>query len=112
MVEGLSGSVTLFGERAPDVLGSIDHLIRLGLAGGVASIVTEAGTLQELRELPGLGIGQGNGDLDEVLVLHDSHLPSVRLDVAPARIELRLDAPREAAVFEEACQLQDAVELV
>ena len=112
MVEGLSGSVTLFGERAPDVLGSIDHLIRLGLAGGVASIVTEAGALQELRELPGLGIGQGNGDLDEVLVLHDSHLPSVRLDVAPARIDLSLDAAGKAAMLEQASQFQSAVELI
>jgi hypothetical protein len=101
----------LFGERAPDVLGGIDHLIRLGLAGGVAPIVTEAGTLQELRELPGLGVCQSNGDLDEVLVLHDAQ-PSVRLDVAPARIDLSLDAPREAAVLEEACQLQGAVELI
>jgi len=101
----------LFGERAPDVLGSIDHLIRLGLAGGVASIVTEAGTLQELRELPGLGVCQSNGDLDEVLVLHDAQ-PSVRLDVALACIELRLDAPREAAVLKQASEFQGTVELV
>jgi hypothetical protein len=103
----------LFGEGAADVLAGIDHVIRLGLAGGVAAIVAEAGALQELRELPGLSIRQGNGDLDEVLVLvmHDAQ-PSVRLDVAAARIDLRLDAPRKAAVLKQASEFQGAVELI
>jgi len=40
----------LFGQGAADVLACIDHLIRLGLAGGVTSIVTEASTLHSQNE--------------------------------------------------------------
>jgi hypothetical protein len=57
------------------VLTGFDHVICLGLAGGVAPIVTEAGTLQELSELSGLGVRQGSGDLDAVILIHDSHRP-------------------------------------
>jgi hypothetical protein len=40
----LSRSVALIGERTADVLAGVDHVICLGLAGGVAAIVTEAGS--------------------------------------------------------------------
>ena len=52
IVDGLSRRVALFGERAADVLAGVDHVIRLGLAGGVAAIVTEASAFEELGELP------------------------------------------------------------
>jgi hypothetical protein len=59
LVAGLSRSVTLFGERAPDVFAGVDHVIRLGLAGGMAAIVAEAGAFEELSELARLGRQSG-----------------------------------------------------
>ncbi len=67
--------VTLFGQRAADVLAGVDHVIRLLVAGGMAAVVTEAGTLQELGELPGLGVRQRDGDLDDGFVIHDALVP-------------------------------------
>jgi hypothetical protein len=111
VVEGLSGGVALAGQRTADQLAGIDHVIRLGLAGGVASIVTEAGAFEELSELPCLGLGQDDGDLDDMLLSHDAR-PSLGLDVAAAGIDLSLDAPGKAAVLEQTSQLQGAVELI
>jgi len=99
----LSGGVALFGEGAADVLAGVDHLIRLGLAGGMAAIVAEAGTLQELSELPGFSVRENDGYLDSV---HDS----LGLDVAAAGIDLSLDAPGKVPVLEETCQFQGTVE--
>jgi hypothetical protein len=95
----------LFGERAADVLTGFDHVICLGLAGGVAAIVTEAGTLQELSELPGFSVRENDGYLDSV---HDS----LGLDVSAAGIDLSLDSPGKAPVLEETCQFQGTVELL
>jgi hypothetical protein len=55
---GLPRCVAFLGERAADALASIDHVVGLFIARGVASIIAEAGALQELSELPGLGIGE------------------------------------------------------
>ena len=88
-------------------LAGVDHVIRLGVAGGVAAIVTEADAFEELSELPRLGLGQNDGDLDGFLIM----IP-VSLDVAATRIDLGLDAPGEAPVLEEASQLQGTVELI
>jgi hypothetical protein len=92
-------------ERAADAFAGIDHAVRLGIAGGVASIVTEADTFEELRELPRFGLGQNDCDL---YGFHDS----VRLDVAAAGIDLSFDAPGEAAVLEQAREFQGTVELI
>ena len=101
---------TLFCESVADVLPGVDHVIRLGLARGVAAIVTEAGSLLELSELPGLGVRQDDGDLYGVIVVHGAY--RVGLDVAAASIDLSLDAPSEATVLEEASELQSTVELI
>jgi hypothetical protein len=54
----LSRGVALAGKRTADALAGVDHVIRLGLAAGVAAIITEASSLQELSELPGLSVRQ------------------------------------------------------
>ena len=65
----------MFGERAADVLAGIPHVIRLGVAGGAASVVTEADAFEELRIFPGFGFGQNDSDLDVVRLIHDAHVP-------------------------------------
>jgi hypothetical protein len=45
----LSRGVALFCQRTADVLAGVDHVIRLGLAGGVAAIVTAASRENALR---------------------------------------------------------------
>src|SRR5690606_25640026 len=42
----------------------IAHVIGFVVAGGVVAIFAEADALQELSELPRLGFGEGDGDLD------------------------------------------------
>ena len=52
-------------ERAADSFAGVEHILSFGIAGGAAAVITEADTLQELGELPGLGLGQHDVDLDE-----------------------------------------------
>ena len=107
----LSRGVALFGQRVADLFAGISHVIRLGLAGGVAAIVTEADAFEELPELPCFSVRQRDSDLDGVLVTHDAR-PSVGLDVAATGIDLSLDAPGEAAVFEQTSQFQGTIKLI
>ncbi len=86
-------------ERAADVLAGVDHLIRLGFAGGVAAIIAEAGSFQDLSELPGLGFGQRDRDLDGVHV-HDRLL--VRCGPDPDSAATVLDDPLALTVFDAA----------
>jgi len=95
----------VFCQGSADVFAGVSHVIRLGIAGGAASVVTEADAFEELRELPYFGLGQNDCDL---YGFHDS----VGLDVAAAGIDLSLDAPSEATVLEQASQLQGTVELM
>lgn len=60
----LSWGVALVGECAANAFAGVHHVIGLLIAGGVATIVTEADTLEELGEFPGLGVSQGDVDLD------------------------------------------------
>src|SRR3569832_741976 len=55
---------SLCGQCLADALAGTDHLVRLLVAGGVVTVITEAGALEELGKLPRLLVGEYNLDLD------------------------------------------------
>ena len=57
-------SVAGFGKRLADALASLDHPVRLRLAGGVLAVVAVVDPLQELGKFPGLRIREDHLDLN------------------------------------------------
>src|ERR1700749_2058083 len=56
--------ITLLGQSATDALASVDHVVRLLVAGRVVAVIAEAETLEEMGKVPRLLVGQYNLDLD------------------------------------------------
>src|SRR5882724_6212394 len=62
-ISGSTWSVAVLCECLADEFAGLDHAIRLGLAGGMCTVVAEVDALEELGKFPSLDIGQNNFDL-------------------------------------------------
>src|SRR5882724_7233341 len=62
-ISGSTWSVAVLCECLADEFAGLDHAIRLGLAGGMCTVVAEVDALEEQGKFPSLDIGQNNFDL-------------------------------------------------
>jgi hypothetical protein len=63
-LQGSAWGVAGLGEGLADDLAGIAHLIGLLITSGVGTVLGEADALQELSQLPGLLVGESDGDLE------------------------------------------------